>query len=155
MNKDEIKELICTINNILKERKSDALKINGYEIYRILVAYPEQYEVFDEIGIIACINYRDGILCIDYPYYGGDVILSEQIGDKLDGMFKSDEERVKCLYKTTKKIKEYDIEKRKEKDYLKIRKKFIKKYEKEEKIYYGIKNLEKMLNDYDKESEKK
>ena len=48
---------------------------------------PEQYDVFDDIGIIAYVRYRYGKLWVEYPWVNGEEIIFEEIGGKYQGAF--------------------------------------------------------------------
>ena len=82
---------------------------------------PEQYDVFDDIGIIAYVRYRYGKLCVEYPWVNGDEIIYEEIGGRYQGAFVDEEERTNKLNEVAKTIVNFDNERKQQDDYSKFR----------------------------------
>lgn len=82
---------------------------------------PEQYDVFDDFGVIAYVRYRYGKLWVDYPWVGGDAILYEELGGQYQGCFTDDDERETKLNEVAKTIIEYDNNKKLQSGYNELR----------------------------------
>lgn len=99
---------------------------------------PEQYDVFDDIGIIAYVRYRYGCLWVEYPWVDGDEILYVDYYKKYQGSFTDESERLIELKKVEKVILEYDREMRNKTDYCLMRNKWNEVHKKFIVNQYGL-----------------
>lgn len=83
--------------------------IDGLRFVRTCIACPEQYDVFDEMGIICYVRFRHGRLRAEYPWIDGKKIVDEVVGDEYQGIFNDERDRAINIFKVIEAIKKEDI----------------------------------------------
>ena len=119
------------ITNNLDYAIKNYLVVDGLRFERGCVGFPEEYEIYDDKGVIAYTRLRGGRFSAEYPYISGKEIVYEETGKKLQGMFDDNQERAEYLYKTIECIRKEDAKERanrSEDEYAKFREHFNKEY---------------------------
>lgn len=78
--------------------QSDKHVIDGIELRLTCMACPEQYNAYEGDRQVGYLRYRWGSFTVRVPDSSGSVVLDDEVGGYLDGMF-SAEDRAECLPK--------------------------------------------------------
>ena len=83
------------------------MKIKGLNFVRTCIACPEQYDVFDDNGVIVgYVRLRWGSLTCDYPDVYGEEVYCTSVGNDFTGCFENEEQRMVYLNDIADKILE-------------------------------------------------
>jgi len=74
--------------------QKDEIDIQGIKLVLTCMACPEQYNAMYQNRLVGYLRYRHGEFTVRVPDAGGDLVLDEDVGGFLDGIFTPEDRAV-------------------------------------------------------------